>query len=163
MFVVDWGDLAPLPCYPTAAYNTKYVGKCTADLLLRYAQQYPEFKPYEMHGIGFSLGAHLVSFVSNRILFQTGRKLSRITGEHSKLIRRFGENLIWSFIWYRFGSGTAIFRINKSAMETRFIRCRLRRCHSHECRNLRQNWAFWTLGFLREWRSNSTAVPSPQK
>lgn len=53
MFVVDWGYLAKIPCYPAAAYNTKYVGKCVADLLIRLSLKYNEFKPYDVHIIGF--------------------------------------------------------------------------------------------------------------
>lgn len=53
VFVVDWGYLAKIPCYPAAAYNTRYVAKCVADLLIRLSLKYKEFIPYDVHIIGF--------------------------------------------------------------------------------------------------------------
>lgn len=81
VFVVDWGKLASLPCYPAAAINTKFAAKCTADLLMRLEKKHAStFRADEMHAIGFSLGAHFVSFVSNRMYKTNGKKLQRITG-----------------------------------------------------------------------------------
>lgn len=81
MFVVDWGALARPPCYPAAAYNTRYVAKCTADLMLRLGLKYHDFRPLDLHIIGFSLGAHLAGFVSNQLYRKTGYRVRRITGK----------------------------------------------------------------------------------
>lgn len=82
VFVVDWGKLASLPCYPAAAINTKFAAKCAADLLMKLEKMNtPTFRANEMHGIGFSLGAHFVSFLSNRMFKTNGKKLQRITGK----------------------------------------------------------------------------------
>lgn len=82
VFVVDWGKLASLPCYPAAAINTKFAAKCAADLLMKLEKLYAStFRADDIHGIGFSLGAHFVSFVSNRMFKTNGKKLQRITGK----------------------------------------------------------------------------------
>lgn len=81
VFVIDWGKLASFPCYPAAAINTKFAAKCTADLLMKLEKLHAStFRANEMHGIGFSLGAHFVSFVSNRMFKMNGKKMQRITG-----------------------------------------------------------------------------------
>lgn len=81
VFVVDWGALARMPCYPAAAYNTKYVAKCVGDILIRLSLKYKEFKPYDIHIVGHSLGAHMASFISNHIAKKVGERVKRITGE----------------------------------------------------------------------------------
>jgi hypothetical protein len=80
VFVVDWSRLARLPCYPTAAYNTKQVGNCIATFLLGLKFNYPEFEPEKIHAVGFSLGAHVLGFTSNNLQMAIGSKFRRITG-----------------------------------------------------------------------------------
>lgn len=80
MLVVDWGQLAKLPCYPTAVFNTKQAGECAAAFLIGLQANHPEFNTRDMHGIGFSLGAHVVSFTSNALEKSIGTKFRRITG-----------------------------------------------------------------------------------
>lgn len=78
--VVDWGKMAELPCYPTAAINTKQAGECTAVMLINLKRLYKEFDIETVHAIGFSLGAHVVGFTSNYLEKTIGTKLKRITG-----------------------------------------------------------------------------------
>lgn len=52
VFVIDWGALAPAPCYPAAVWNTNFAGKCSALLLERLR----ELNTVDLHVIGFSLG-----------------------------------------------------------------------------------------------------------
>ncbi|XP_055638674.1 phospholipase A1-like [Toxorhynchites rutilus septentrionalis] len=80
VLVVDWGKLSKLPCYPTAAFNTKQAGECTATFLIGLKANYPEFDCRELHAIGFSLGAHVLSFTSNALEKSIGTKFRRITG-----------------------------------------------------------------------------------
>lgn len=80
VIVVDWGKMAELPCYPTAAINTKQAGECTAAMLMNIKGAHKEFNIKNVHGIGFSLGAHVVSFTSNYLKETIGLKLKRITG-----------------------------------------------------------------------------------
>ncbi|XP_046664741.1 pancreatic lipase-related protein 2-like isoform X1 [Homalodisca vitripennis] len=74
---VDWGRLALLPCYPTAALNTLEVGRCLAELLM---QMSPLHSPDTIHIIGFSLGAHIAAYTSNYLHTLSGRRVGRITG-----------------------------------------------------------------------------------
>lgn len=91
VFVVDWGKLASFPCYPAAAINTKFAAKCAADLLMKLERLHSTtFRANELHGIGFSLGAHFISSVSNRMYKTNGRKLQRITG------KSYGSPLWWN-------------------------------------------------------------------
>ncbi|XP_055589568.1 pancreatic lipase-related protein 2-like [Uranotaenia lowii] len=80
VLVVDWGKLAKLPCYPTAAFNTKQAGECTATFLIGLKANHPEFSCRDLHAIGFSLGAHVLSFTSNALEKSIGIKFRRITG-----------------------------------------------------------------------------------
>lgn len=82
IIIVDWGNLAPLPCYPIAAVNTKFAAKCTANFLIKLKLHVGKnFRLNKIHAIGFSLGAHVASFVSNLIFKRTGLKFERITGK----------------------------------------------------------------------------------
>ncbi|CRL03996.1 CLUMA_CG017114, isoform A, partial [Clunio marinus] len=80
VIVVDWSRLARLPCYPSAALNTKQAGECTAQFLLGMEENNEGFKASNVHAIGFSLGAHVASFASNAIEKSLGVKFNRITG-----------------------------------------------------------------------------------
>lgn len=81
IIIVDWGNLAPLPCYPIAAMNTKFAAKCTANFLMQLKSHVGrDFELHKIHAIGFSLGAHVASFISNIIFKQFRRKFERITG-----------------------------------------------------------------------------------
>lgn len=83
MFMLEWGTLVPSPCYPTAAHNTRYVGRCTAELIRAVAsvaapdQQKPPL-PRDLHVVGFSLGAQVAAFIANNL---KPLVLPRITGE----------------------------------------------------------------------------------
>lgn len=80
VIVVDWGKLANLPCYPSAAFNTRQAGECTAAFLMGLQMNNTMFNIDKVHAIGFSLGAHVASFASNVLENSTGKKLTRITG-----------------------------------------------------------------------------------
>lgn len=75
MFYVDWSVLAPGPCYPSAVHNTKHVGYCIAQLVERIN----EAGSGNVHLIGFSLGAQVTNYASNK-LFKSNITISRITG-----------------------------------------------------------------------------------
>ncbi|XP_055918639.1 uncharacterized protein LOC129950742 [Eupeodes corollae] len=80
VITVDWGTLAAVPCYPSAAVNTIQAGECIATFLMQLAADNSEFNPTELHIIGFSLGAHVAGFASNALERSTGKKVRRITG-----------------------------------------------------------------------------------
>lgn len=52
VFAVDWSNLAQSPCYPGAVWNSRFVGKCSAQLVERIR----ELGATDIHVIGFSLG-----------------------------------------------------------------------------------------------------------
>lgn len=52
VFAVDWSNLAQSPCYPGAVWNSRFVGKCSAQLVDRIR----ELGARDIHVIGFSLG-----------------------------------------------------------------------------------------------------------
>ncbi|XP_075225239.1 lipase member H-A-like isoform X2 [Lycorma delicatula] len=77
ILIIDWGKLAVLPCYPTAVLNTAQVGQCSAEFVAEIIKKH---HPRYVHIIGFSLGAHIASFVGNYVRDSIGRKIRRITG-----------------------------------------------------------------------------------
>lgn len=88
MIIADWGKLAQLPCYPTAVLNTRQAGECVARFMLNMLPHFGTQQRFEsVHLIGFSLGAHVVSFVSNIVRQETGTVFDRITGEGLRLIK----------------------------------------------------------------------------
>lgn len=74
LFYVDWAILAPGPCYPSAVHNTKHVGYCIAQLVERLN----EAGSSDVHLIGFSLGAQVTNYASNKL--KPDITLPRITG-----------------------------------------------------------------------------------
>lgn len=93
LFYVDWSVLGPGPCefelllrcfivehsqsipgYPAAVHNTKHVGNCIAQLVMRIR----ETGNSDIHLIGFSLGAHVTNYVSTTI--RSNFTIPRITG-----------------------------------------------------------------------------------
>lgn len=82
VLAVDWGELATLPCYPAAAFNTVQVGHCTANMLLALSILDESFKPEDAHLIGFSLGAHAAAYAANYLKKLTGALQKRITGNN---------------------------------------------------------------------------------
>lgn len=74
---IDYGPLAPEPCYIHAVNNLPVVAKCTAQLL-DYMMEQKIFTLDDLHIIGFSLGGQTAGMISNYI--KTG-KLKHITGE----------------------------------------------------------------------------------
>lgn len=101
VFVVDWGKLAQLPCYPSAAVNTKQAGECTAIFLLKLRAFYGrEFMVRNMHAVGFSLGAHVAAFASNALERHVNQRFDRITGENFDIcgcVLRESDNDYWHF------------------------------------------------------------------
>ncbi|XP_055381689.1 uncharacterized protein LOC129612195 [Condylostylus longicornis] len=79
VIAVDWGRLVILPCYPSAAVNTKQAGECIATFLQNLQKINSEFEPNNVHIIGFSLGAHVAGFASNALEKSIGKKINRIT------------------------------------------------------------------------------------
>lgn len=76
LIYVDWSSLAPAPCYPSAAHNTRHAGKCIAQLINRIR----DAGCNNIHLIGFSLGAHVTNFAANNL---NDFKLPRITGKYN--------------------------------------------------------------------------------
>lgn len=71
-----------LPCYPTAVLNTRQAGNCLGAFLLNLMELFGAKKQFEkVHLIGFSLGAHVVSYASNIVKKESGAFFNRITGE----------------------------------------------------------------------------------
>ncbi|KAJ8966508.1 hypothetical protein NQ317_019653, partial [Molorchus minor] len=78
VIIVDWTNLASIPCYFTAYLNTWHVGQCIAILavsLMRFG-----ISPYLLHLIGFSLGAHIAGFAGANLKNTAGQSFGRITG-----------------------------------------------------------------------------------
>lgn len=89
VIIADWGKLAMLPCYPTAVLNTRQAGDCLGAFLLKFMPFFGKKKNFEkLHLIGFSLGAHVVSFASNIVQKESGAFFNRITGE---IVFNFGK------------------------------------------------------------------------
>lgn len=74
---IDYGPLAPEPCYVQAVNNLPVVAKCTAQLL-DYMMEQQTFTLDDLHIIGFSLGGQTAGMISNYV--KTG-KIKHITGE----------------------------------------------------------------------------------
>lgn len=53
LFTVNWANLAQGPCYPAAVWNSRFVGKCTAQLVERIR----DTGATDIHIVGFSLGS----------------------------------------------------------------------------------------------------------
>lgn len=89
IIAVDWSRLCPAPCYPSAVYNTKFTGKCIAqivDALRMYGAS-------SIHIIGFSLGAQVAAFTANNL---RPYALSRITGTLSNYQMPFNQTNFWA-------------------------------------------------------------------
>lgn len=78
LILVDWEQLAAVPCYVTAYINTWHVGQCLA--IFAVSMLTMGFHPLKVHVIGFSLGAHVASFASNHLERSLGIPFGRITG-----------------------------------------------------------------------------------
>jgi hypothetical protein len=72
--------------YPSAAINTKQAGECTAQFLMGLEENNEGFKAENVHAIGFSLGAHVASFASER---------------HLLMYASYGRNLFFLFSPFR--------------------------------------------------------------
>lgn len=73
IIAVDWSRLSPGPCYPSAVYNTRFTGKCIAEMVEALRLDGAS----DIHLVGFSLGAHVTGFAANSL---RPYKLPRITG-----------------------------------------------------------------------------------
>lgn len=76
---IDYGPLAPEPCYIHAVNNLPVVAKCTAQLL-DYMMEQQIFTLDDLHIIGFSLGGQTAGMISNYV--KTG-KVKHITGKRT--------------------------------------------------------------------------------
>nr|CAI5824051.1 unnamed protein product [Callosobruchus analis] len=71
VWVVDWGNLSPPPCYRAAVNNMKAVARCTGDLL---ASMRAAGLPTErLTCVGHSLGAHVCGLISETVVFRMHR------------------------------------------------------------------------------------------
>ncbi|KAF4517961.1 hypothetical protein B566_EDAN005328 [Ephemera danica] len=78
VFMVEWGELSSAPCYPTAAHNARYVGRCIGELVRAVMNaSSSDVIPSDLHIIGFSLGAQVAGFVAD---FLKPLTIPRITG-----------------------------------------------------------------------------------
>lgn len=73
VFAVDYASLAQGPCYLTALWNIRHVGKCASQLVERIK----EFGTEDIHILGFSLGAHVANYIAQNL---KPYKVKRITG-----------------------------------------------------------------------------------
>jgi len=78
VFSIDWGDLESWANYPKAATTTRPVGKHAAKLVSLINQAGVDVS--NIHGVGHSLGAHVVGFMGKEIQSLGLGKLGRITG-----------------------------------------------------------------------------------
>lgn len=72
---IDYGAIAPSPCYLQACYNSQTVANCTAQLLDYLISSSIVSLP-SIHVVGFSLGGHVAGFIAN---YLKSGKLKRIT------------------------------------------------------------------------------------
>ncbi|XP_030383958.1 pancreatic lipase-related protein 2-like [Scaptodrosophila lebanonensis] len=72
---VDYGPLAPAPCYPQAVENLPLVSKCLAQLINNLLDRGIS-QSDQLHIIGFSLGGHVAGQTANYVT----EKLHHITG-----------------------------------------------------------------------------------
>ncbi|XP_049940349.1 phospholipase A1 member A-like [Schistocerca serialis cubense] len=70
---VDWTALSPGPCYPMAAHNARFAGRCLAGLVRALTTR----GATDVHVVGFSVGAHVAAYAANSL---RPYKLPRITG-----------------------------------------------------------------------------------
>ncbi|CAB3381367.1 Hypothetical predicted protein [Cloeon dipterum] len=77
--VLDWRAYSNMPCYPSAVLNTWQAGRCTAEVLQLLAKWSgaPRRFFFDLHIIGFSLGAHVAGFAS---AYLKPFRIGRITG-----------------------------------------------------------------------------------
>ncbi|KAJ8917671.1 hypothetical protein NQ315_005118, partial [Exocentrus adspersus] len=71
VWIVDWGNLCPPPCYRAAVNNMRAVARCTGDLLtsLRLAGLQTE----RVTCVGHSLGAHVCGLIARFVTFRVHR------------------------------------------------------------------------------------------
>ncbi|KAL1491515.1 hypothetical protein ABEB36_012102 [Hypothenemus hampei] len=78
VIIVDWKQLAQIPCYTTAYLNTWYVGQCISILMVSLVPLGVD--PTRIHVVGFSLGAHVSGLAGNNLQKALGTSFYRITG-----------------------------------------------------------------------------------
>ncbi|XP_046664744.1 phospholipase A1 VesT1.02-like [Homalodisca vitripennis] len=71
VFVVDWGELAAIPCYPAAVHNLRPVSRCVAQFLAFLRDSGVPVSRTSC--IGHSLGAHVCGVAANYLLFRMHR------------------------------------------------------------------------------------------
>lgn len=79
MVVVDWARGASLPDYVQACANAELVGREVAFLVSSLVHNGLAL-PWNVHLIGFSLGAQLLGFAARRLARTYGLKAGRLTG-----------------------------------------------------------------------------------
>lgn len=90
VFMVDWHNLAPYPCYLTSMMFTLIVSRCTAQLYERIIDS--GTTPSNIHCTGHSLGAHICGQMTNYLR----EKQHKIFGEY--------RQLAVTFLWKGLGS-----------------------------------------------------------
>lgn len=85
---VDYKELVQAPCYVQAVHNVPLVGKCTKMLLLKLFRLRPDLSLYDLHVVGFSLGAQVAGHVG-RLMNST---ILRITGKRGSDVRPDTDN-----------------------------------------------------------------------
>ncbi|XP_054260508.1 uncharacterized protein LOC128985151 [Macrosteles quadrilineatus] len=71
VFVVDWGELAAIPCYPAAVHNLRPVSRCVAQFLAFLRDS--GVPVGRTTCVGHSLGAHVCGIAANYLLFRMHR------------------------------------------------------------------------------------------
>ncbi|KAK0172441.1 hypothetical protein PV328_005757 [Microctonus aethiopoides] len=79
IILVSWGKLAAMPWYVNAVLNLPAVGAYVAELIMWLDNRGINYSA-NLHVIGFSLGAHVASFVSEELARNGWPKIKRITG-----------------------------------------------------------------------------------
>ncbi|XP_072162136.1 pancreatic triacylglycerol lipase-like [Bemisia tabaci] len=67
IIVINWGRLCPQPCYTQSARNVALVGNCSALFIEALLQHQTWFTLKDIHFIGFSLGAQVMSQISHKL------------------------------------------------------------------------------------------------
>jgi predicted alpha/beta hydrolase len=75
VFVVDWGELAAIPCYPAAVHNLRPVSRCVAQFLAFLRDS--GVPVARTTCVGHSLGAHVCGIAANYLMFRMHRIIGK--------------------------------------------------------------------------------------
>ncbi|XP_008488089.3 phospholipase A1-like [Diaphorina citri] len=87
VFMLDFADLAPFPCYLSSLSNTRLVAQCAAQFYSHLTHH--GASAYDIHCVGHSLGAHICGMMSNHLT----HRMHKIIGidPARPLVDRYGD------------------------------------------------------------------------